>query len=210
VLTGFAGPSAAIGLFTMPAVWLANVFLVRQPDGYAQLGLFSAAYSLRTMILFLPGLMNNVGMSLLNHQIGDDDAGNYRKVFRTNLILTQSVGVAGGLAVILSGPWLLRAFGKEFTEGYTVLLILVLSALVETYSAAMYQAIQSQGKMWLSFLSINTPWWIVFMASAYFFIPGGLAAGLAWAYAAAWFVHAAMTTLQVRRLGLWRSPHGLP
>ena len=205
VLTKFAIPSAAIVFFSMPAVWLANVLLVRQPEGYAQMGIFSAAYTLRTLIIFLPGLMNNVGMSLLNHQKGMEHERNYKRIFVTLVVLTQAVGLIASLIVILLGPWLLRAFGKDFVEGYAVLLILVFSAMAETLSTATYQVIQSQERMWMSFFSINTPWWIAFAVSAYIFIPANLASGLAWAYLTAWCVHAAMTGLQVWRVGIWQS-----
>lgn len=136
VITRFAIPAALIGFLTMPVVWLSNVLLVRQPGGYAQMGVFTAAFSLRTMIVFLPSLMNNVGMSLLNNQKGLEDNRNYKRVFLTNLVLTQSVVLIGSLIVVLLGPWLLKLFGKDFSEGYTVLLILVFSAIAETFSAA--------------------------------------------------------------------------
>jgi O-antigen/teichoic acid export membrane protein len=204
IINKFGIPSAAIGFFSIPAVWLTNVFLVRQSDGYSQMGIFSAAYSLRTMIIFLPQLMNNVGMSLLNYQKGAQNLGKYRKVFFINFFLTQLLGLVGGFLVLISGPWLLRVFGKEFSEGYPVLKILVLSALAETLSMALYQIIQSQEKMWLSFFSINIPWWFAFLISAYILIPGNLAKGLAWAYLAAWGIHATMTGFQVWRIGFGR------
>jgi hypothetical protein len=68
----------------------------------------------------------------------------------------------------------------------------------------MYQVIQSQERMWMSFFSINTPWWIAFIVSAYIYIPANFASGLAWAYLIAWCVHAAMTGLQVWRAGIWQ------
>ena len=204
LITKFMLPSAAIGLLSLPIVWLSNVLLVREPDGYSQMGIFSAAYSLRTMIIFLPSLMNNVGMSILNFQKGTQNERNYKKVFLANFALTQSVGLIVGVIVILLGPWLLRAFGKDFPEGYTVLLILVFSGIAEVLSTAIYQVIQSQERMWLSFFSINAPWCIGFILSAYIFIPVNLALGLAWAYLIAWCVHVAMTGLQAWRVGLWK------
>ncbi len=205
IITRFAIPSAAIGFLTMPALWLANVLLVRQPDGYAQMGIFSAAYTVRTMIIFLPSLINNVGMSLLNHQMGMKNSLNYKRVYLTNIALTLLVVLTGSLFVMLTGQWLLRAFGKEFTEGYAVLFILVFSAIAETLTYALYQVIQSQGKMWLSFFSINAPWCIAFIISAYCLIPASMAKGLAWAYLTAWGVSAVMTSVQVWRIGFWQS-----
>jgi O-antigen/teichoic acid export membrane protein len=208
ILKKFAVPSAVIVFFSMSSLWVTNLFLVRQPDGYSQMGLFTAAYNLRTMIIFLPNLMNNVGISLLNNQKGKENIKEYKNIFWTNMILTQSVALVVSLIVILLGPWLLRAFGKEFPEGYTVLLLLVVSALAEILSTATYQVIQSQEKMWLSFFRINIPWCIAFIASGYIFIPAHLAAGLAWAYLTAWCVHAAITGYQAWRIGPWHAGSG--
>jgi len=57
VLWRFAVPSALPGFTTMPAIWIANLVLLRQPDGYAQLGFYSAAYNFRTMTVFLPSVL---------------------------------------------------------------------------------------------------------------------------------------------------------
>ena len=73
ILFGFALPAAISGFTSMPALWLANSFLVRQSEGFAQIGLYSAANTFRTIVMFLPILLNSVGMSLLNNQIGSRD-----------------------------------------------------------------------------------------------------------------------------------------
>src|SRR5262249_48916196 len=41
-------------LVTAPVLWLNNVMLVNQPDGFAALGIFNAAERWRQMLLFLP------------------------------------------------------------------------------------------------------------------------------------------------------------
>src|SRR5262249_13875391 len=45
-------------LATMPALWLGNVILVSQPDGYAALGIFNAAERWRQLLLFLPAAVS--------------------------------------------------------------------------------------------------------------------------------------------------------
>jgi O-antigen/teichoic acid export membrane protein len=108
------------------------VFLVRQFDGYTQMALYSAASNFRIIVLFLPNIVNNVGMSLLNYQKGLKDEGRYRQVFWANMALTVSSVVMGALAVVLFGPLLLGAFGKSFSQGFPVV-VLVLSTLPERY-----------------------------------------------------------------------------
>ena len=50
VLTKFALPAALSGFISMPALWLANVFLVRSPNGYKEMAMYNAAMNIRTLI----------------------------------------------------------------------------------------------------------------------------------------------------------------
>jgi len=186
IILKFALPAALSGVSSMLALWAANTFLVRQAAGFSHMGLYSAANSFRSMILFLPLLVNNVGMSLLNSQKGAQDEVRYKKVFWFNLVAIGSIAVFGAAAVSLSGSWILRIFGKDFVDGYKVLLILVLSTIPESLAIAAAQVIQSREKMWLSFFAIALPKDAMILMLAYRLTPDNGAAGLAWAYTVAW------------------------
>lgn len=198
----FVLPAAISGLVSMPALWLANTFLVRQPSGFSQMALFSAANSMRSLVLFLPLILNKVSMSLLNNQKGLDDDRLYRKVFWSNLAGTAGLVFSGAIVVALLGPWLLSAFGKDFKEAYPVLLVIILVAVVEGITQASYQIIQSQEKMWLSFWAIAVPRDGAIVVLAYFLTPRYGALGLAWAYAAAWLLALVVVNILIYRIGL--------
>ena len=202
IIFKFAVPAALSGLFSMPALWLVNMLLVRQPDGYAQLGLYSAAGSLRTIILILPQLVNNVGMSVMNSQKGLGNRSDYRKVFWLNLAVTAGIVLSGVVCVALFGSWILRIFGKDFVAGNRVLLVLALSTIPEALALAAYQVIQSQGKMWLSFAAVVLPRDCTNIAAAYFLIPAFGAAGMASAYTLSQIVSLACIAVIVCRIGL--------
>jgi O-antigen/teichoic acid export membrane protein len=202
IILRFALPAAISGLSTMPALWLANTFLVRQPGGFSQMGLYSAANTLRTAVIFVPLLVNNVGTSLLNNQRGLGDAVRYRKVFWFNLAATAAVAIAGALAVAATGPYLLRMFGKEFTGGTGILVILMLSTLPESLAIAGAQVVQSQEKMWLSFFLVALPRDICVVALSYYLAPLQGAAGLAWAYTISWVLTLVTVFFMVCFIGL--------
>jgi len=186
ILFGFALPAAISGLTSMPALWLANSFLVRQPDGFAQMGLYSAASTFRIIVMFLPILLNSVGTSLLNNQMGLGNEMRFRKVFWANFTMILGSVFAGSIFFALAGRWLLQSFGKGFDEGYYVLLILLLSTLIEAGALSFYQIIQSKEKMWLSFFAVALPRDSLLVLLAYFFIPYLGATGLALAYTISW------------------------
>jgi O-antigen/teichoic acid export membrane protein len=202
IIFRFALPAALSGFFSMPALWLINTFLVKIPDGYSQMGLYSAANSLKTIILILPQLINNVGMSLMNSQKGLGNQRNYRQLFWFNLAMTAGIVLLGVLFVVFSGDWLLRMYGKDFVAGHTVLLVLIISTIPEALALAAYQVIQTQGKMWLSFTAVVLPRDCTNILAAYFLIPLFGAAGMASAYTISQIVAFFCITAIVARVGL--------
>lgn len=182
IILRFAIPAAMNGLSTMPAIWLANVWLARQPNGMSQVALYSAATSFRVMVMFVPLLLNNVGLSILNNQRGLGDSRRYARVFWVNFVMVISVAVlaAGGVAVL--GPLLLRIFGGNFDQGTAVLRILLLATVPEAVGIAAYQIIQSQEKMWLSLVAVALPRDVSFALLAYKLAPRLGAQGVALAH----------------------------
>ena len=203
VLFSFALPAALVGLSSMPAIWLPNAFLARQPDGFSQLALYTAAFSVRSLVFFLPSLVNRVSMSLINNQKGLQDWEGYRRVFRTNIVLTGASVVVAALGVGLVGVRVLAFFGRDFRVGYPVLLVLLLAAVLEGVMASMYQLVQAESRMWSSLFLIALPRDVLIVCLSYLLSPRLGALGLATAYAAGWMVACLMTGLLVARMEPW-------
>lgn len=202
IIYRFALPTAISGFSSMPALWMANAFLVRQQGGYSQMGLYGSASNLKSLVIFLPFLLNNVSMSLLNSQRGAGDEGSYRKVFWTNMAFTAGVALAGAVLVAASGKLLLRMYGKDFTEGYPVLVVLMGASIFECITLASYQIVQAQERMWLSFFAIALPRDAMIAVLAYLLTPHQGAMGLAISYAAAQATALLATVIIISNIGL--------
>ena len=202
IIVKFAVPGALSGFTSAPALWFASALLVRQPDGFSQMAIFSASFSLMAAVLLLPSIANNVGMSLINHHKGTGNSLEYRQIFWVNLAVTTAIVVAGAVAAAVLGPELLRLFGKNFKNGYTTLLILLVAAVPQGLAVALYQIIQSQAKMWLSFLAVSVPRDALIVILAYWLIPTHGASGVAFGYAAAWSMALLIIGGLVYRIGL--------
>jgi O-antigen/teichoic acid export membrane protein len=188
MLTTFALPNAFSGLTFLPALWLGSAILVRQPHGYSQMALFSAAYTVMTAVLFVPNITYIVGWSLLNHQRGQGESRLYRSTYLMNLIIAGAAVVLGSLVFAILGAQILRLFGKDFSDGYKPLLTMLGAAIPQALGLAALQHLLSQERMWLSFFAVILPRDVLFLTLANYLIPHYGAAGLAWAYAAAWTV----------------------
>jgi O-antigen/teichoic acid export membrane protein len=202
ILTKYAFPAALSGFLSMPAVWLANTFLVRQDGGYGQLALYSAAMNLRVLVMFLPRNINNVFFSVLNNQKGLGDARRYRKTYWLNIALISAVVIITGTVLLLLGSKLLRLYGENFGEAYSVLVILLFSSLIEALAIAIYQIIQTKERIWASLFAIALPNYGSFVLLAYFLAPLYGANGLAWAFMIGWGLALLIISLLVWRFGL--------
>jgi O-antigen/teichoic acid export membrane protein len=108
--------------------------------------------------------------------------------------------VGGAVLIGALGVQLLGLFGPTFTDGYGVLLVLMLSIVPEVVSLSCYQIIQSQARMWLSFFAIALPRDLTLAVTAYFLVPTEGARGLAIAYVIAWTVALVIILTLVLRL----------
>ena len=205
IIVKFALPGALSGFTSAPALWLASALLVRQPDGFSQMAIFGASFSLMAAVLLLPNIANNVGMSLINHHKGAGNSLQYRQIFWINLVVTLAIVAAGAVAAAVLGPELLHLFGKNFKNGYTTLLILLAAAVAQGLAVALYQIIQSQAKMWLSFLNVSVPRDTLIVILAYLLIPRHGASGVAFGYATAWSMALLIICGLVYRIGLERT-----
>lgn len=201
VLWSFALPAAVTGFTAMPAIWYANAILARQPDGFSELGMYGAAVVIKNVILLLPQVFNNVGITYLNNRLGAQDAGNYWKIFRLNLLVSMLSILTGIVVLSYSGHWVLNLFGEGFSSGYHVLLILLLSSLFEAMAISIYQVIQSSGRMWFSLFAVALPRDTVFVSLAIFLVPRYGAEGLAAAYTLAWLLALVVIAILARSMG---------
>jgi len=182
IILKFALPAAMAGYYSMPLIWLANSLLVRQPGGYGEMALYSAANNIRILVLFLPNVINSVGLSVLNNEMSKGDTNQYNRVFKLNVLFIFLVSLGGCLIMGFWGLPILQLFGKDFREGYFILWLLLVSSIFEGVSIALYQYIQSHAKIWLSFFCISVPRDGFLVVATYFLVQlyGGI--GLATAY----------------------------
>jgi len=203
ILFRFSLPAALNGFVSLPALWTANAILARQSGGFQEVALFSAANNFRIIVLFLPNILNTVGISVLNHHRGAGDEAAFRRLFRGNLLFSAGVVVVVGIAIGSLGRWLLRVFGPGFDAAYPVLLALMLAAVAETLAIVAFQIIHAQERLWLSFFGVAVPAAVALVVTAGALAPMFGAFGLAWAYVASWSVALAVEWLIVWRVGVW-------
>jgi O-antigen/teichoic acid export membrane protein len=181
VLYRFSLPAFLACIVVGPAMWMCNTLLVHQPNGYAQLGTYTAADRWRLLILFLPTSVFGMVIPFLANLYGGGDLIGFRKVFRANLLLNAGLALIPAVAVMVLAAPMMSLYGVSFRSGWPILMILSLSALPEAINAVLGHPLVVMGAMWWRF-AFDLLLAVVLVALAWVLVPRWGATGLASAY----------------------------
>ncbi len=199
ILLHFSLPALLASAIVSPVMWLCNTWLVRQPGGFGELGLYGAADRWRLAILFVPASVASPVLSMLANLRGAGSDASYRKVFRTNLALTAGLVTALSITVALCAPLVMRLFGPAYRDGWKVLVVLSFSAVFEALNTFLGQPLVTHS-MWRRF-GFDAVLAFTLLTTAWYCIPRWRGLGLAVAYAAAFLtVSVLLAGYQRRRL----------
>jgi len=187
ILHRFSLPAFLGSILVVSAIWVCNALLARQPQGYAELGLFVAADKWRLAITFVPNSVFAMVMPLLSILHGEEDDAGFQKVFRANLQLSAGLAFLGALLIAACAAPILAAYGNAFRGGRPVLLVLVFSAVAEVLNAILGQPLVAAHRMWWRF-AFDVLLVAVLLGVAWMLIPTWGALGFATAYGLAFAV----------------------
>lgn len=188
VLLAFSLPVILSATLVSPPMWLASTVLIGQPNGYAEMGIVSAATQWRTAITFLPSALSQLALPLLASLQQAEADRQYRSVLRWNLIITGSSAVAAAIPICLVSPWLMGLYGPSFAPGWPVLIMSALTAVLISVNSVIGSLIATTGSVWHG-LFFNLLWAILLLVLAVLLVPLYLARGLAAALLLAYVAH---------------------
>jgi O-antigen/teichoic acid export membrane protein len=195
LLWHYALPATLAGTMLSLAVFGGQTLLVRTGSGPADLGLFAAAFAVKTMVMFLPSQMVGVLLPVLSRSHARPEPKGGRGLLYANLAINMAIiFVLVGIGVLFA-PQIMALFGRDFPAGSQVLVILLLATPLEAATTNLYQDLQSKGYFWLPALTVNLPVMAVVLGSAALLIPGLHAVGLALAWLIGWAAALAGTIL---------------
>jgi len=181
VLHRFSLPAFLGSILVVSAIWACNAMLARQPEGYAELGLYAAADKWRVLIVFVPNYVFAMVVPVLSNLHGEGDGAAFQKVFRANLQLNGSLALMTAVLIaVFAGP-IMQVYGNRFRGGRVVLLVLACSAIAEVFNAMLGQPLVAAHKMWWRF-GFDVLFVALLVGFAWALVPRWGALGLAAAY----------------------------
>jgi O-antigen/teichoic acid export membrane protein len=179
-------------------MWSASAILVNQPNGYAEMGTFTAATQWRTAIGFIPGVLAQFALPLLSNLNGERDVLRYAKALRWNLLLAGAIAFAIAGPVALFASKIMALYGREFHHGSTLLVLSAVVAVVTCVNSVVGTAIVSAGSMWAG-CAFNAMWALAFLIACHQLIPKHLALGLTLSLLLAYLAHTVWQAIYLRR-----------
>jgi O-antigen/teichoic acid export membrane protein len=187
----FSFPALLASVMVGPVNWFCNAILVNQPNGYAEMGIFSAANQWFGALLFLPGVLGQVVLPALSERVGASDMANSAKVIRVSIVVNLATVLPLVLALSLASVWVMGLYGQSFKTGWLTLVLVLFTAGLLAVQQPVGQMIAAAGRMWLGF-AMNIGWALVFVLLTLTWASKG-AAGMAAARLVAYGAHAVWT-----------------
>jgi len=181
IFASFATPAALTGITMAGSAWLGNLWLLSQEDGTQQLGWVTLGQLLRALITFIPAQIAVVSMAALTRS--GRSGSEYSWVLLMSLLLTFGVAAALAVPSLLGLASILEWFGADFVGGLSIARWMVVAAVIESVTIAIYQSLPSRLFMWHSFGLVAVPRDVTFVVLAAMWIPSSQGIG----FATAWF-----------------------
>jgi O-antigen/teichoic acid export membrane protein len=195
ILWSFSLPASLAEVAVGPAIWAANAILVNQTNGYAEMGVFSAANQWRNALMFIPNVLLQVALPILS-SLDVDSSDSARSRFSNTFEITQTLTLAVvfplGVLIMFYGDIVIGFYGAQFSNAFPSLVGVTLTVMIIGVSAAGGPAIQARDRMWVGF-GLNLIWGTILLSVVWFSAARLGALSLAYSPAIAYMVMAVLT-----------------
>ena len=162
LLYRFSLPAMLASILVAPVIWIGNTILVNQPNGYQEMGVFSAANQWFAIILFLPAMVTNSLMPVFSEFSGIKKYDELKRGMLIGLKLNMLTVVPFSLTVALLSPMIMEFYGKDFADRWDILIVVCLTAVAASTSNLLGNVFVSNNKI-ATHLFTNLFWAIIFL-----------------------------------------------
>jgi O-antigen/teichoic acid export membrane protein len=182
VLWRFSLPAVISGTLVGPVRWACNAMMVNKPNGYGEMGLFTAALVFQQLLLFANRMLNAPLLSMLSNYGPNKN----KQLESVNILSSWLLGLLTALP-FLCFPEIIEVF---FGAGYVgssfriTFVVVVFYTCILTYRSGLLRVLQSKSLLWWG-VGNNLLWAVVLLPSAFLLVKWG-AVGLAISFAIAY------------------------
>ncbi len=172
-----------IGYFALnPVITYASAYLASQRNGPYQLGLFSTALALRSLVIILPGVVGAVISPAIIQEAGiHGERGTYETLLKNSFMSLVFLTLPVLVILVFLADFVFRIYGRDFASAYPLFAPLAGSAAIGAIGAPLITILTAKGRTW-SALAFGTLKSIILVLLTLLWVPSLLSTGLAWAY----------------------------
>ena len=195
VVWRFSIPAVFAEILISAVNWSTATMLVRQPNGYGEMGVFSAANQWFNAAMWLPFMVNSVVLPVLAERLGAEDKTNTAKLLKLSFKMNALVVIPLAAFGCLLSPLIMMSYGQGFRGEWPTLVAVLITASVLSLALPVGQLIAAADHMWLGF-GLNTGWALVYFGATSLFLGWGWGAfGLASSRLVAYLAHAVFSLI---------------
>jgi O-antigen/teichoic acid export membrane protein len=141
-------PSVILGISAQPFAFLGRALLARSPNGMAEVAVFAAAFPWGAAALMIPSQIARPAMPILSNLLATGERSGFRRLLRDTLLASAGAAALVAVPAMVLSPWIMRAYGAGFGRGAMVLVLIAISSLAGSVSAALRAALVATGNVW--------------------------------------------------------------
>ena len=148
VLWKFSVPLVLGSALHAPIIWVCQSIITRQPDGLLEMGTYSAAQKLMTLVMIVPLAISGAFGPILANLVGSNREHEFQKTVRLLFLAQATLASLPAILVGICSPWAVSVFGSEYADATNVVVILMFLAPVFVLKHLYWQVFTAAGRAW--------------------------------------------------------------
>jgi O-antigen/teichoic acid export membrane protein len=177
-ILAFGVPALLGGCIVAFSDWASTVLLTRQPHGFTELAVVSAANQWKSAILFIPSSLGVALLPILSNLKSEAHTDKFRKLAQRAILGTAVLGLLVAFSIALSAKLILAAYGRGFLDGQIAFSIIVCASALIAVNNQSSKVLAGMDQMWLN-TAFDTIWAVTYLLLALTFVPRFHSYGLA-------------------------------
>ncbi|MDD2451119.1 MAG: oligosaccharide flippase family protein [Sulfurovum sp.] len=180
VVMSFSLPLFVTITMSSIAFWYVRVLLVNQTNEFESIAIFDASFQWLTIIMIITGATTNVALPILSKAIGSQSRSVVKNILGLNMLINMMIAVIIASIFIIFSKNIMSIYGKNYIEGYNILIILALTSIVFTTSSMFNKYMIAHNN--LSVILVNTIFSIIILFIVFVIGFNYSVKGLAWSF----------------------------
>ena len=187
ILINYSFPNFLASLVATFVLWYCMTLLAHTPDGYAELGLYNAAYQWHGPMLILSAVLMSVSIPALVQEWEAGNRNNFRKIVFWIAGIVLLISIPPVIIITFLSSWIMSLYGPSFQDGWFILVLLSAAVPFHALSKIATGALLGMNLAWWIF-ALNLTWGATLMILSLWLIPNQGVEGLAIAFLTAYSV----------------------